>query len=73
MEGLSKEDFEKAMARLKEFKEILSQFENRESCVECLGGGDGALPRRMRAGVRFLYADGPFRPSAGNQVRAEKR
>ncbi len=29
MEGLSKEDFEKAMARLKEFKEILSQFENR--------------------------------------------
>ena len=68
MEGLSKEDFEKAMARLKEFKEILSQFENRESCVECL-----ALPRRMRTGVRFLYADGPFRPSARNQVRAEKR
>ena len=36
MEGLSKEDFEKAMARLKEFKEILSQFESREACVDCL-------------------------------------
>ena len=41
MEGLSKEDFEKAMARLKEFKEILSQFENRESCVECLAAATG--------------------------------
>ena len=38
MEGLSKEDFEKAMVRLKEFKEILSQFENRESCVEAAMG-----------------------------------
>ena len=44
MEGLSKEDFEKAMARLKEFKEILSQFENRESCVECLAAATGLSP-----------------------------
>jgi hypothetical protein len=41
MEGLSKEDFEKAMARLKEFKEILSQFESREACVDCLAAATG--------------------------------
>lgn len=44
MEGLSKEDFEKAMARLKEFKEILSRFESREACVECLAAATG-LPQ----------------------------
>lgn len=36
MNKISKEEFEKALERLKEFKRLVSQFVNKEDCIEYL-------------------------------------
>ena len=36
MNKISKEEFEKALERLKEFKRLVSRFANKEDCIEYL-------------------------------------